>query len=179
MQFVHPRSEFTAFTRNVRDATTPTNSDLYIALHPSASTARLFSPANSLDPQRMFAQRTYCLVAFSLCSYRGSFIKTLFASASALSLSLSLSLFLSPQETVVDASFGRSARPNFFHRKPPPRQSPRWPRVFTGFLEQTNPCSVFLFSPSFFLFFFLWTASARNSEFGNKPSVRLDPLSRV
>lgn len=78
VQFVHPRSEFTAFTRNVRDATTPTNNDLYIVLGPSA---RLFSPANSLDPQRMFAQRTYCLVAFSLCSYRGSFIETLFASA--------------------------------------------------------------------------------------------------
>lgn len=110
-------------TRDVKTDATTSTTDLYITFYPSASRTRLFSRENNLDPQRMFARRTYCLIAFSFSSYEGA-SQTLYLHPRSLENLLRAfamtKLFFSLSRTV----------------------STRSPRVFTGFPGQTDPAAV-------------------------------------
>lgn len=109
-------------TRDVKTDATTSTTDLYITFYPSASRTRLFSRENNLDPQRMFAWRTYCLIAFSFSSYEGA----------------SQTLYLHPRS--LENLLRAFAMTKLFSLSR--TVSTRSPRVFTGFPDQTNPAAV-------------------------------------
>lgn len=110
-------------TRDVKTDATTSTTDLYITFYPSASRTRLFSRENNLDPQRMFARRTYCLIAFSFSSYEGA----------------SQALYLHPRS--LENLLRAFAMTKLFSLSR--TVSTRSPRVFTGFPpDQTNPPAV-------------------------------------